>query len=310
MQVLMTPRLRLRWFRAEDAGFMLGLLNEPSWQANISDAGVRDEAQALAWMEQRLFPAYWRHGHGFWAVERREDGALLGLCGLFQRDFLPHPDLGYGFPPRFWGQGYAREAARACLQYAREALGLRRVLATTALHNETSMRLLRDCGFEDRGEHQFPAYEDPSRLFEWCEPGPEPLRDDAAEIAALSARLLGAFDNREGRVPGLAALPYWLLPGASIAATPPGGKPVMSDVRGFVLPRAELLFGGRLQDFAEWELEGETRVEGAIAQRWLRYRKRGRLDGQAFEGEGLKTLQLVRGERGWRIAALAWQDLR
>jgi hypothetical protein len=101
-----------------------------------------------------------------------------------------------------------------------------------------------------------------------------------------------------------------MLPGAIVsAAAGDGAPPVVSDVRGFLEPRAELLFGGRLQDFAEWETESQTRIEGHIAQRWLRYRKSGRLDGRLVEGEGIKTLQFVRTARGWRIAALAWQDL-
>lgn len=145
--VLQTARLRLRHFERRDAAFILELLNEPSWVANIGERHVRDLAQAEAWIEEKLVAVYARLGFGFWAVERQEDGALLGMCGLIRRDTLPAADLGYAFVPRAWGRGYAREAAAACLHHARAALGLAEVLAITGPDNQASQRLLADLGF-------------------------------------------------------------------------------------------------------------------------------------------------------------------
>lgn len=145
--VLQTERLRLRHFERRDATFILELLNEPSWIANIGERNVRDLPQAEAWIEAKLEAAYARLGFGFWAVERREDGALLGMCGLIKRDNLPEVDLGYAFVPRAWGQGYAREAAAACLRHAHEALCLPSLLAITGPDNLSSQRVLADLGF-------------------------------------------------------------------------------------------------------------------------------------------------------------------
>jgi hypothetical protein len=69
-----------------------------------------------------------------------------------------------------------------------------------------------------------------------------------------------------------------------------------------------LLVGGRLKDFEEHETESRTEICGGIAQRWLRYAKRGTLDGVAFEGGGTKALQFVRTVRDWKIASLLWTD--
>ncbi|MBH9551531.1 GNAT family N-acetyltransferase [Inhella gelatinilytica] len=147
MRVLSTPRLHLRHFALEDADFVLGLINEPAWIAGIRDAGVRTREAAQAWVQDRLITPYQTHGHGFWLVERRLDGEPLGMCGIFKRDSLPLPDLGYGFLTRHGGQGYAREAARACLEYAPRQLGLRELLAITSPSNHASNRLLQDLGF-------------------------------------------------------------------------------------------------------------------------------------------------------------------
>jgi len=151
MLVLETERLRLRWYAEADAPFILKLLNEPSWIANIGQRNVQTLDDARTWIRERLIGNYERQGFGFWAVERREDSALIGMCGLVKRDTLPHVDIGYAFLPAFWGHGYAREAAAACLDYARNTLGLRRVLAITGPDNASSARVLEAIGltYED-----------------------------------------------------------------------------------------------------------------------------------------------------------------
>jgi [ribosomal protein S5]-alanine N-acetyltransferase len=144
--VLETERLRLRHFGPGDAAFILELLNEPSWIAHIGPRPVHDLASAAAWIEEKLVAGYARLGYGFWAVERRADAALLGMCGLIKRDSLPEVDLGYAFVPRAWGAGYAREAAAACLRHGAEVLGMQTILAITGPDNRASQRVLTGIG--------------------------------------------------------------------------------------------------------------------------------------------------------------------
>lgn len=145
-----------------DADFMVGLLNEPGWKQNINDPGVHDREAALAWMEARFFEPYRNQGHGFWAVERLSDGELLGLCGLFRRLVLEGPDLGYALRQAHEGKGYALEAARGCVQYARNALGWHELLAITKPSNARSQGLLIKLGFVAEGERQLEGYDGPS----------------------------------------------------------------------------------------------------------------------------------------------------
>jgi RimJ/RimL family protein N-acetyltransferase len=167
MHILSTERLSLREFTSDDASFILELVNDPDWHRNINNPGVSDEASALAWMEGRLFLPYRRDGHGFWAVERRDSGELIGMCGLFKRDALPEPDVGYAFVPRGRGQGFAREAAAACLSHGHEKLGMRTILAITALDNPASVRVLESIGMVEQGIELLVGYEEPSRVFRW-----------------------------------------------------------------------------------------------------------------------------------------------
>ena len=167
MLVMQTDRLRLRWFTPADAAFLLDLLNQPSWIANIGDRGVRTLADAEAWIKDRLIANYYAQGFGFWAVERQADGVLLGMCGLIKRDTLPAVDVGYAFAPPFLGQGYAREAAAACLQHAHTVLGLTRVLAITGSDNVASARLLEAIGLRHLETRALDGETRATRVFEW-----------------------------------------------------------------------------------------------------------------------------------------------
>lgn len=165
MTVITTPRLRLREASVADAGFVLRLLNEPGWLQHINDPGVRTLAQATEWIQGRLIQAYREQGHGFWLAERRSDAALVGLCGLFRRPALDGPDLGYALLADHEGQGYALEAAAACVAHARAVLGWPELLAITAPANVRSQALLRKLGFADQGLRQLEGYATASRLW-------------------------------------------------------------------------------------------------------------------------------------------------
>jgi RimJ/RimL family protein N-acetyltransferase len=135
--VLETARLALREFDAHDAEFVLRLVNEPSFLRYIGDRGVRTLDDARKYIADGPVAGYARDGHGLMRIERKSDGASLGMCGLLKRDALPE----------YWSQGYALEAASAVMRHARDTLAIGRVLAITTRDNASSMRLLDKLGF-------------------------------------------------------------------------------------------------------------------------------------------------------------------
>jgi RimJ/RimL family protein N-acetyltransferase len=147
MRVLTTERLVLRPFQREDGAFLVRLLNEPSFIANIEDKGVRTRAQAILYIARTLQASYRDHGHGMYRVALRDTLQPIGACGLVQRDPDPELDLGYAFLPAFWGQGYALEAARAVVEVARTDLGRRELFALVTPDNGRSIALLGRLGF-------------------------------------------------------------------------------------------------------------------------------------------------------------------
>lgn len=170
MNVLETDRLVLRRMSADDADFMLGLLNDPSWLRFIGDRGVRTREDARAYILKGPIDMYERLGFGIYLTELKEGGVPIGICGLVKRDFLEDVDIGFALLPGFWGQGYAYEAASAVMEHAREALGLKRLVAITNPENHSSIRLLEKLGLKFDRMIRTTADGPEIRLFVWDAP--------------------------------------------------------------------------------------------------------------------------------------------
>ncbi|MEV6302669.1 DUF4440 domain-containing protein [Actinoplanes sp. NPDC051861] len=128
-------------------------------------------------------------------------------------------------------------------------------------------------------------------------------------IEGIVRTFFAAFASGAGCQERLDGLREAFLPEAVIVRTC-GGVPAVHGVDDFIGPRAELLSSGVLTEFREWELAGRTDVFGDVAQHFCSYAKAGVRRGVAFSGRGMKTLQFVRVDAGWRISALAWDDER
>jgi hypothetical protein len=130
---------------------------------------------------------------------------------------------------------------------------------------------------------------------------------DKHSIDALAAAFFGAFSVEHAQRDGLGVLRDLFIPDAVIVKAGEATPRVWS-VTQFIEPRARLLAGGSLVDFAERELSERTEIFGSIAVRSSSYAKSGVLDGTAFEGRGVKLMQLVKTEQGWLLSALSWED--
>jgi ribosomal-protein-alanine N-acetyltransferase len=168
LTTLQTARLHLRRLEPDspaDQDFLVELLNQRSFIDHIADRGVRDRAGAARFMRAGPVASYATHGLGLLRVERRDDGAAVGLCGLLQREYFEWPDLGYALLDRHAGHGYAREAAVATLDWGWKERRLARIVASTTLDNVDSIRLLERLGFRFEGLRQLPVHDQPSRYF-------------------------------------------------------------------------------------------------------------------------------------------------
>jgi RimJ/RimL family protein N-acetyltransferase len=129
-----------------DADFILELVNDPSFIQNIGDRNVRTLEDARRYITSGPVTSYALHGFGLYLVELKETGEPLGMCGLIRRSTLNDVDIGYAYLPKYWSKGYAFEAALAMKQYARDVIGLKRMVAVVDPQNAGSIRLLEKLG--------------------------------------------------------------------------------------------------------------------------------------------------------------------
>lgn len=147
MNIVESQRLLLRHLEARDAAFILELLNEPAWLRHIGDKGVATLQSAERYIDRGPVEMYRRLGFGLYLVELKGIGEPIGICGLIKRDALDDVDLGFALLSRFWGKGYAFEAASAVVSYGERVLGLARIVAIVSRDNHPSTRLLEKLGF-------------------------------------------------------------------------------------------------------------------------------------------------------------------
>jgi RimJ/RimL family protein N-acetyltransferase len=107
----------------------------------------KDRDEALAWItwNQEL---YQREGFGLWVIARRETGEFVGDCGLTPQEVEGTVDVEVGYHVRadLQGSGYATEAAAACRDHARDALGVKRLIAIIHPDNVPSQRVAEKIG--------------------------------------------------------------------------------------------------------------------------------------------------------------------
>jgi RimJ/RimL family protein N-acetyltransferase len=165
LRILETERLIIRYLTPEDDAFILELLNEPAFIHNIADRGVRTLEDARNYIQNGPVTSYAKNGFGLFAVDLKETGIPIGMCGLIRRDVLPDVDIGYALLERYWNKGYAHEAAAAVLNYGYTTIGLKRIVAITALDNDASARVLEKIGLEYDSIIDLPSLGGQSKLF-------------------------------------------------------------------------------------------------------------------------------------------------
>lgn len=165
MKVLDTERLQLRHLDGDDAGFMLELLNEPDYLRYIGDKGVRSLAEAREFIIKKMAISYHANGFGLYLVELKSSGKPLGICGLVKREGLEDIDIGFAFLEAHRSKGYALESASAIMTYARDTIGLPRIVAITAPDNASSIALLEKLGLKYEKTLLLPGHARESRFF-------------------------------------------------------------------------------------------------------------------------------------------------
>ncbi|HVN44170.1 MAG TPA: GNAT family N-acetyltransferase [Steroidobacteraceae bacterium] len=156
MTVLSTPRLLLRQWRASDHEPFARLNSDPAVMEFMSSTLDRTASDRFA---EEAAAEISRQGWGLWAVELREGAAFIGFAGLrspsFEAHFTPCVEIGWRLERTLWGRGFATEAARECLRFAFETLGLREVVSFTVPGNRRSRAVMERLGMRRDPDDDF-----------------------------------------------------------------------------------------------------------------------------------------------------------
>lgn len=156
---LRTERLTLRRWREADRAAFHALNSDPNVMATIGPVMGRAESDAFF---NRIEARFDEHGFGLWCVER--SGEVIGFTGFMVPWFRDGVEIGWRIRSEHWGNGYAPEAARACLDHGFTAvgaggLGFDEVISFTAATNLRSRRVMEKLGLrrDPDGDFEHPG---------------------------------------------------------------------------------------------------------------------------------------------------------
>ena len=154
---LHTQRLVLRAWKPEDFEPYARFLADPDvTRYTVGEPLSRTDA----WRNMAVFVGHWvLRGYGMWAVERKTDREFLGRVGLWNPEGWPGLEVGWTLGKKYWGQGYATEAARAAMDFGFLTQDVERLLSVIDTRNQASRRVAERLG-ETRGEQQVLEFQD------------------------------------------------------------------------------------------------------------------------------------------------------
>ena len=154
--ILTTERLLLRGHRLDDFDEFLAIWKQKDLVRFI---GGELPTREQVWARLLRYAGMWHHlGFGFFAVEERESGKLIGGVGFLDlhRDMCPTTEgtleMGWSITPPMQGKGYATEAVSAAIAWADEQFAGRRMTCIVDLENKPSQRIAEKVGFRRIGE--------------------------------------------------------------------------------------------------------------------------------------------------------------
>ncbi|WP_300435071.1 GNAT family N-acetyltransferase [uncultured Mameliella sp.] len=166
---LETDRLILRGPEKRDAEAVIAFLLDQERAAGFGASPNRGDA--WRWFSLNVGHWHW-HGYGYFVIEMKETGEAAGVCGIWNPESWPEPEVGWVVFEGYEGKGIAYEAAQRARRWAYEDLGFTTLTSNIVPSNERSKALARRLGAAyERTYHNENMGEDEL----WRHPGPEAL---------------------------------------------------------------------------------------------------------------------------------------
>ena len=154
--VIETERLVLRKWREEDRAPFAAMNADPVVMRYFKSVLARAESDVLV---DRISAHFEKHGFSLFALERKADGAFLGFTGMLtgpaDTPVAEDVEIGWRLAREYWRQGFAFEAASACIDWFWHHSDFPRLVSFTSDQNRPSQNLMQKLGFERRPDLDF-----------------------------------------------------------------------------------------------------------------------------------------------------------
>lgn len=146
-RIIETERLIIRELEIEDVSSLAKILCDKDSMKYYPRPKTLEEV--VSWIERNI-DRYRKNGFGLWAVIRKVDSEFLGDCGLTLQniDSEELPEVGYHIIKEYCQNGYASEAARACLGYGFGKFNFDAIFSYTSEMNRPSIKVMENIGMK------------------------------------------------------------------------------------------------------------------------------------------------------------------
>ena len=147
--IVETPRLVVGHWLPSDRDLFREINADPKVMEFFPFRRTPEEADAFLGKLNGLIA---ENGMGFYALELKATGEPLGFCGLTYANMpgiFPNEavEIGWRLASRFWGKGYATEAARAVLDFAFDVKNIEAIISFAVVENHRSTAVMKRLGF-------------------------------------------------------------------------------------------------------------------------------------------------------------------
>lgn len=288
-----TERLLLNKLSIADMEFIRELVNTQEWIAFIGDRSIHTIEDAKKYVQKIID----NPNITYWVVKLKNEALSIGIITFIKRDYLASHDIGFAFLPEYAKKGYAFEAAASVLNDAIISDKHRQILATTMRENTNSINLLNKLGL--RFEKEIQVGKDVLLIYA--------ITADKFFINKITKDFFDLFTNSKQRQIKLEKIVDLCLP-ETLIIKKSVDKEEIYNLESFIKPRKKMLSDGSLVEFEEFETAEETVIHCNLAHRISKYKKKGNLNGQFFEGNGTKFFQYIKTNNSWKISSMVWED--
>ena len=149
-----TERLKLRQWKKEDRELLSEINSDPRVMEFFPKTLNRTESNK---MFKRLKLLIVKQGWGFWAVELFDNNEFIGFVGLnkptYDLPFSPCVEIGWRLSEKYWGKGYATEAAQGALEFGFTKLGLTEIVSFASVLNTKSIKVMKKLNMSNSEEY-------------------------------------------------------------------------------------------------------------------------------------------------------------